>query len=277
MTNYTQALGFDTWIEKVQRTTAPKEIEGLGRAMMLAIADRYPNESSRKKPIAAIRKATIEALEDEDCPRYKSFRGRGNTLYHDPLICNWLYLGQPEMERPRYQEKLKDLGETDPMINATATALDALDSKDQATIRAAMDEKRMDRDEFIRTAAIYYARNILSNRDRHQQDLSDVPTRELMESPEYSRVRGRGEELANRAIDRIKSWNEKCQAEGMKDRQWYIGNRTIAELAGVGLKSATAAIQARKDELDLHHSGCELTPYSNRGVNWAIGDDVSMF
>ncbi len=293
-TNYLDRFGFDEWIQRVKAAKTHAEHEALGREMADKIESAYSNESTRKKPIAAIRKATLAALDGASCPSYLGFSGRGDDVSEQPFVMNFLFVGEPETERDRYWEKLEQQGLTDKakqmLIDAVSSDSDTVSANgeptkpaavsiepdytdDEATaIRTAMDYKGMSREEFRKAAELYYARNIISNAEKNQQDLSKVSTQELMENKEYLRIKGRGEELAKRAIAAIIEYNNQQKSP---DDRWYISSRTVADVGKVGLRAANVALNELGGHKEINKQW-GLSPYHRRGDTRQITEDISL-
>lgn len=302
MASYLGRFGFDEWIERVKAAKTHGEHEKLGREMATKIEAAYPNESSRKKPLSAVRKAALSALEGVDCPQYLAFAGRGNEVFEHPYAMNFLFVGEPETERDRYWEKLEEQGladkakamlsdtvndDSDPeTIVSESISVETVEPKPEAEpetedaddgdldnlIRTAMDIRGLSRNELIDTAIRYYCKNVISNAEVHNIDLSKLSSKELIEDKQYSRIKGRGEELAKRAIEAITAYNNQQKSP---DTRWYVSSRAVADVGHVGLRAANVVLNELGGHKEINKQW-GLSPYHRRGDERQITEDVSL-
>ena len=137
-----------------------------------------------------------------------------------------------------------------------------LDTQTQEILESALEQSGMALTDFIKQAVRVYAKTITGKSKKHSEDLSTVPTENLLKDPTYSTHPGRAEELTKRAIKAIKYYNANIATE--KADRWCITQSAIASLTGSRASTVGKVLEQFKDDIESHNQTYELDNYSNR-------------
>ncbi|NER96898.1 MAG: hypothetical protein F6J86_24120 [Symploca sp. SIO1B1] len=154
--------------------------------------------------------------------------------------------------------------------------IDQLNLKEETrkTLEQALKHSGMPLDEFIKQAISVYAKTITGKARKHSEDLSNVPTTELLSDAQWTTHPLRASELTKRAIRAIKFYNANRVGEN-KDR-WCITQSAIASLTGSRQSTIKKILERYLDEIESHNIKYGLNGYSNRKQGKDISEEINM-
>lgn len=149
-----------------------------------------------------------------------------------------------------------------------------LDTDTQSILENALEHSGMPLDDFIKQAIKVYAKTITGKAKQTSEDLSNVPTTELLNNSKYSTHPARAEELTKRAIRAIKFFNSNKATENA-DR-WCITQSAIASLTGSRQGTIKLILEQFKDDIETHNQSYGLNGYSNRKPGKDIAEIINL-
>ncbi|NEP13927.1 MAG: hypothetical protein F6K14_27745 [Symploca sp. SIO2C1] len=171
------------------------------------------------------------------------------------------------------QQKNTEVVEQPSDSNMTINQLN-LEEETQQTLEQALEHSGMALDEFIKQAISVYAKTITGKARKHSEDLSNVPTAELLSDAQWTTHPGRASELTKRAIRAIKFYNANRVGEN-KDR-WCITQSAIASLTGSRQSTIKKILERYLDDISSHNQTYGLNGYSNRKPGKDITEEINM-
>ncbi|NER45853.1 MAG: hypothetical protein F6J92_04030 [Symploca sp. SIO1A3] len=150
---------------------------------------------------------------------------------------------------------------------STSTCIDifsevGLEGDELAAVRRALGDA--DIKEWIKQAMLQRAKAINALHERLNEDLSLVPSDELMNDKKYRTNPNASRELASRAVRAIKDWNYH-----QPEHKWCITNKLISELTGVTPKAIAKVVAGMG--IEDYNAMQGLTPVVNRMIKAAVG------
>lgn len=269
MADFIGAINCATEEEHIQR--ACEEIKE-------AVVSSYPHTpNSRRKPMAEIRKAIRGRFpaqggksehEGVPFPYYFTNSGKGSIPRWEHLAIK--HLGEewnpksPEFESGSDNIEVVKAEETS-MVDTDLDILGQVGftSEELETVKEAIGDA--DITEWVKQAMLQRANAINSLRNRLDEDLSMVPSQELMENKKYRTSPIACRELTSRAVRAIKAFNEQSP-----EHRWCITNALISELTGNTVKAIAKAVEGM--DLESYNKMMDLQPVNNRLTKAAIGD-----
>ena len=120
--------------------------------------------------------------------------------------------------------------------------------------------------DFTRQAVLVYAKTISGKTRKQSEDLTTVPTENLLDDVAYSTHPGRAEELTKRAIRAIKLYNSTIASENADC--WYISQSAIVALTRSRPSTVGEVLEQFKDEIHTHNQTYDL-------INTLTGSEAS--
>jgi hypothetical protein len=256
------------------------EIKVLAEKTISEIMSRELSSESRNKALKLISREIMKVYPrlDSYAPCYwHDAYGKANLLKWRHLIFKYLTFGrnevQPASEAPEIEEKI-EIVETK-LENITIQQLD-LDTETQATLEAALNHSGMLLEDFIKQAIKVYAKTITGRNKAASDDLSAVPTGELLTESKFNTHPGRAVELTKRVIRAIHIYNTEVATEP-SDR-WMITASAIASIIGSRQSTIKEIMQQFQTSIDENNLNpvWNLTPYSNRKPGKKIDEIIKL-
>jgi hypothetical protein len=257
----------------ITRATKESDIQKACEEIKESVVASYPEKvSSRKQPMTEIRKAVREmypaqenAVEEEaKFPYYFTDSGKGKQPRLEHLAIKYL--------KEEWNSK-KDWSDVQPQteennvntVNSETDLINQIDLSDEEleTIKNAIGDK--DVKEWIKKALIQQAKIDNALNERKSEDLSIVPSENLMTDNKYRTNPLACRELTNRAVRTIKTFNSK-----FPEHRWCITNALISEITGNTVKAIAKAIEGMG--VEDYNKMMGLSPVNNRITKAAIGD-----
>ncbi|NEP59121.1 MAG: hypothetical protein F6K31_19200 [Symploca sp. SIO2G7] len=191
-------------------------------------------------------------------------------------IFNYLTLGRRDSAKETVKttsEETEKTTDQPTLDNMTINQLN-LEEETQQTLERALEHSRMPLDEFIKQAISVYAKTITGKARKHSEDLSNVPTAELLSDAQWTTHPLRASELTKRAIRAIKFYNANKVKEN-KDR-WCITQSAIASLTGSRQSTIKKILERYKNDISSHNQTYGLNGYSNRKPGKDISEEIDM-
>jgi hypothetical protein len=300
--------------KKLQRLTDEPSIKALAQEVMEGI-NAEPTAKARGSALKMVRAEVLKAfprLESEAPLYWHDSKGKGqDTRKWRHLIFKYLTLNSSdwdaigdeareewkatqstEQAKPTEQAKLTE--EAKPTEQAKQTQKQKrtskpkqflktmtiqqleLDSETEQTLQDALDHSGMSLEEFIKQAIKVYAKTVVGKSKQQVEDLSNVPTSELLTNTKYKTHPSRAEELTKRAIRAIIRHNTERATENA-DR-WQITQSAIASLTGSRPQSVGEILKQYQSTVDDHNSKPEygFTQYTNRKPGKKITDAINI-
>ncbi|MGF1674307.1 MAG: hypothetical protein ACFCUV_11580, partial [Rivularia sp. (in: cyanobacteria)] len=126
----------------------------------------------------------------------------------------------------------------------------------------AMEELGIEPIELINRALVFYSKSIIGKAKRHEEDLSNVLTEDLLNDKKFSTHPLRASELTKRAVVAIIRHNNEVATEN--DNRWCITQSAISVLTGSKPAAIGKTLNEFKQLIDDHNQKFELNGYSNR-------------
>lgn len=259
-------------VQKLKDVTDEASIKALGDA---TIQDILSLESTPKGRANALRMVNREITK-----QYPRLESKATAYWYDPkgkesqpkwrhLIFKSLTLSTSDWDEAgdeSRQEWKAQQQEVSPQVEPAPKALTIdqfqLDGESHQLVQDAIALSGMTEDEFTRQALRVYAKTITGRSKAASEDLSTVPTDELLSDAKFSTHPGRAEELTKRAIKAIKYYNANIATE--KADRWCITQSAIASLTGSRASTVGKVLEQFKDDVESHNQTYELDNYSNR-------------
>jgi hypothetical protein len=264
------------FISRLEQASSEQEIQTVCLEIKSSVAERYPNENSRRKPMSEIRKAVRERFpsqggksphESAPYPYFFTNSGKGRVERWEHLAIKHLseeWNKKPESESETESEEIV---KTEP-LSVVKQELDifsqvGLNTEELETVKQALGDT--DVKEWLKQAVLQRANTINALRDRLEEDLSMVPSQTLMEDKKYRTNPVACRELTSRAVRAIKGFNTQSP-----EHRWCITNALISELTGNTVKAIAKAVEGM--DLESYNKTMGLQPVHNRLTKAAIGD-----
>ena len=272
--------------EQLQQLSDELEIEKLAQTIIEQIYE-LTSASKRKRALATVSKEIRKIYPNDEVshplyfehteakdgkpPIYKHIIFKTLTL----TTSDWDELatdGSREEWLFQQQENQKAI-EQPSLGNMTINQLN-LEEETQQTLEQALEHSGMPLDEFIKQAIAVYAKTITGKARKHSEDLSNVPTAELLSDAQWTTHPGRAEELTKRAIRAIKFYN--ANKVGENADRWCITQSAIASLTGSRQSTIKKILERYLDDIESHNQTYGLNGYSNRKPGKEIKEEIDM-
>jgi len=263
------------FIARLEQATKEQEIQSACHEIKSAVAERWDNESTRRKPMSEIRKAVrerfpvkvVDAEIEADFPYFHTASGKRrdvkkNILNHrlEHLAIKHLseeWNAKPEVVEPEVVEPETVKPEVDILDEVGLT------SDEVEQVKKALGDS--DIREWVRQAIMQRASAINNKKAVMDEDLSEVPSEVLMNEKKYRTNPTAARELVDRAVRVVKQWNH-----DHPDQKWCITNKLIGELTGVTVKAIAKAVEGM--DLESYNKSYNLTPVVNRMIKGSVGE-----
>ena len=213
-----------------------------------AIRGRYPAKKTKKQ--------------NAQYPYYFTDAGKGR-------VERWEHLALLHLQEDWNQKDdwVKEKSENITPVPRAETSIDifsevGLEGEELASVRRAIGDD--DVNEWIKLALLQRAKAINALHERLNEDLSLVPSDELMTGNKYRTNPNASRELASRAVRAIKEYNNQSP-----EHKWCITNKLISELTGVTPKAIAKVVEGMG--IDDYNQMMGLTPVVNRMTKAAVG------
>lgn len=269
------------FISRIEQAASEQEIKAACQEIKAAVVERHPNENSRRRPMAEIRKAVrdrfpIKPVEGETCasfPYFYTASGKRrdpqkNILNHRLEHLAIKHLSEEWNVKP---EVTKSEAVKPEVVKPNIDILSEvnLSSDELATVKLAIGEA--DVKDWVKQAMLQRANAINALRQRLDEDLSMKSSFELMNEKKYQTNTNATRELVKRAVRAIKDWNY-----NHPDQKWCITNKLISEVTksvdhdgkGVTVKAIAKAVEG----MDLKSYNADLEPVVNRSLKGQLGE-----
>lgn len=266
-------------ITALKDETDEQAIAELCKELVEEICNQYPNLNSRRVPLSTLRKTVSEKFpataKQTAAWQYFTTSGKGKKPRWEHVAlkyltlaekdwdalgggdrANWKQTQEQKIETTEFQPTTKPQTLTDMNIEQLE-----LDKETKETVEKAVAQSGMSLAEFVKKSLQIYAKTVTGKAKKNEQDLTTVPTSELLDK-EYGTHPGRAEELTKRAIRAMMIHNDEIATE--KDQKWHINQTAISELIGARANSIQKAMEPFKVAIEDHNSKHELNKYSNR-------------
>ncbi|MDF5714913.1 MAG: hypothetical protein PUP93_13770 [Rhizonema sp. NSF051] len=265
--------------EALNGITDDKAIEGLAKGVVAEIIATYTAPTSRKTPLAAVRKAVEIAFpstkKQTSDYQYFSKSGKGNVPRYEHQALRYLTLPKEDWDalgdtaREEYLE-MKESVQMEPTNQLNKSTLSNMhisqlefDDETRLLVTDALVNSQKTLAEFVTQACKVYAKTV-NGRAKADTDLSTVPTSELLDTEinQYKTHPKKIEELTRRAIKAITTHNDKSAET---DQKWFLSATAINGLTGSRVQSVNKILEDYKSMVDAHNDKHGLTAYTNRG------------
>lgn len=260
------------FFEEITFAQSEDDIRSACETFKRVVSECYPDTpDSRRRPMSEVRKAIRErfpAKESTDLnapfPYFFTEDGKGGNKRWEHLAIKHL---KEEWNPQKDWSDIENPSETTEVIN-TGAELNIFDQvglsdEDLAIVKEAIGDA--DIKEWVRQAMLQRANAINALRDRLDEDLSIVPSEDLMTNKKYRTNPVACRELTSRAVRAIKSYNAQAP-----EHKWCITNKLISELTGNTVKAIARAVEGM--DLESYNKSMDLQPVHNRLTKAAIGD-----
>jgi hypothetical protein len=257
-------------VEKLQTLKNEKQIESACQEVIAEITQSYENSASRKNPLATIRKAVSTAFPDsqkqQHSLQYFTDSGKGKKPRYQHLALKYLTFSQEawdELADDNRKEWKKQQTDNQRKIKLIIDM-----NNEQTTIeipevaQLAMEQLEIEPIELINRALVFYSKSIIGKSKRHEEDLSNVLTEDLLNDKKFSTHPVRASELTKRAVVAIIRHNNEVATEN--DFRWCITQSAIAVLTGSKPAAIGKTLNEFKQLIDSHNQKFDLNHYSNR-------------
>jgi hypothetical protein len=258
-------------------------LKSLAEKALAIVREREPKKKQRSA-VSRINRVLLETyprLESEAPNYWYDPEGQEKLLKWRHNIFKYLTLGRgikivPEPESQPVQTEIAT-PELPKQLLSTMTVQELdLDPETQETLEAALNQSGMPLEDFIKQAIKVYAKTITGRKKAAFDDLSAVPTGELLTDSKYSTHPGRAGELTKRVIRAIHIFNTEVATEPT-DR-WMITATAIASLIGSRQATIKEIMQQFQTSIDENNLKPEwnLNPYSNRKPGKKIDEIIKL-
>ncbi|MBD2503938.1 hypothetical protein H6G83_25580 [Anabaena azotica FACHB-119] len=127
--------------------------------------------------------------------------------------------------------------------------------------------------EFVQRACSVYAKTVAGKSKMAVEDLSAVPTQELLTSEKYKTHPNRAVELTRRAIFALENHNNQCTE---KEQKWHVNQTAIQKLTGSKPATINKILESYQTRLDDHNKKHDLNPYDNRNKKIKITEAIDL-
>jgi hypothetical protein len=262
-----------TFISQLESATSEREIQQACQEIKSAVANRWANESTRRKPMSEIRKAVrdrfpVKPVNDRsevEFPYFFTDSGKGH-------VNRWEHLAIKHLSEKDYNPKTdwsdvevkEELQEVKPAIT-TDVSLESFGLSDEEL--AAVNQAVGDADikEWVKQAVLQRANAINKLRESLDEDWASIPSEVLMNDKKYRTNSGACRELVSRAVRVVKQWNY-----DHPEHKWCITNKLISELTGITVKAIAKAVEGVDNE--SYNKGQGLEPVINRLTRAVVGE-----
>ena len=268
------------FISQLESAKSESEIQQACQGIKDAVAARWANLSTRRKPMSEIRKAVrdrfpvkpVDSDTEADFPYYFTDSGKGH-------VNRWEHLAIKHLSEKEYnpktdwsdvevkaeaQEVKPEVEEVKPVITADVS-LESLGLSDEelAAVNRAVGDA--DIKEWVKQAVLQRANAINKLRESLDEDWASIPSEVLMNDKKYRTNSGACRELVSRAVRVVKQWNYEHP-----EHKWCITNKLISELTGITVKAIAKAVEGMDNE--SYNKGQGLEPVVNRLTRAAVGE-----
>jgi len=262
------------------------------------------SDNSLKRPRTAFAKAINEKFPNSSKPKpgYYHTKPRGKAPHWEHLALwyatsnrdRWDVIGdearvayKASFEQPEQTQQIEQATQPEqteqttlqPEATATIPSLETmniaqleLDADTQKVVEDAIAYSGMSLAEFVRKACQVYAKTVTGKVKMADEDLTSVPTAELM-SEKYKTHPGRADELTRRAIYALEVHNNNCTERKQK---WHINQTAIQTLTGSKPATIKKILENYQTRLDDHNAKHELNPYDNRKPEIKIDQAINL-
>ncbi|NEP12028.1 MAG: hypothetical protein F6K14_17830 [Symploca sp. SIO2C1] len=272
--------------EQLQHLSDELEIEKLAKKIIEQIYE-LTEPSKRKRALATVSKEIRKIYPNDEVSHPLYFEHTeardGKPPIYKHIIFKTLTLTTSDWDElatdgsreewKKQQQKNTEVIEQPSLGNMTINQLN-LEEETQQTLEQALEHSGMALDEFIKQAIAVYAKTITGKARKHSEDLSNVPTAELLSDAQWTTHPGRASELTKRAIRAIKFYNANKVGEN-KDR-WCITQSAIASLTGSRQSTIKKILEHYLDDIESHNQIYGLNGYSNRKPGKDISEEIDM-
>jgi hypothetical protein len=262
-----------TFIIRLESAKSESEIHQACQDIKKAVANRWANTSTRRKPMSEIRKAVrdrfpVKPVDDEieaAFPYYFTDSGKG-------LIKRWEHLAIKHLSEKEYNPKTdfsdlevkEEVEEVKPVITADVSLESfGLSDEELAAVNQALGD--VDFKQWVKQAIMQRANAINKLRESLDDDWETIPSETLMTDNKYRTNSAACRELVSRAIRVIKQWNY-----DHPEHKWCITNKLVSELTGITVKAIAKAAESMDNE--SYNKGQGLKPVINRLTRVAVGE-----
>ncbi|NEP14428.1 MAG: hypothetical protein F6K21_04640 [Symploca sp. SIO2D2] len=272
--------------EQLQQLNDESDIKELATEILTQIYE-LTEAKKRKRALATVSKEIRKIYPNDQVPRplyfEHTFAKDGKPPIYKHIIFKTLTLTTSDWDelatdgsREEWlsqQQKNTEVIEQPSDSNMTINQLN-LEEETQQTLEQALEHSGMPLDEFIKQAIAVYAKTITGKARKHSEDLSNVPTAELLSDAQWTTHPLRASELTNRAIRAIKFYNANRVVLN-KDR-WCITQSAIASLTGSRQSTIKKILERYKNDISSHNQTYGLNGYSNRKPGKDISEEINM-
>jgi hypothetical protein len=268
------------FISRLESATSETEIQQACQEIKSAVANRWANESTRRKPMSEIRKAVrdrfpVKPVDNEAeavFPYYLTDSGKGRVKRWEHLAIKHLsekeYNPQTDWSDVEVKEEPQEVKEEAQEVKPAITTdvnLESLGLSDEelAAVKQAVGDA--DIKEWLKQAILQRANAINKLRESLDEDWEAIPSETLMNDKKYRTNSGACRELVSRAVRVVKQWNY-----DHPDQKWCITNKLISELTGITVKAIAKAVEGMDNE--SYNKGQGLEPVINRLTRAAVGE-----
>jgi len=262
-----------TFISRLESATSESEIQQACQEIKLAVANKWANSSTRRKPMSEIRKAVKERFPvrpvdneaEAEFPYYFTDSGKGR-------VNRWEHLAIKHLSEKEYNpqtdwsdvEVKEEAQEVKPVITADVS-LESLGLSDEELVAVNQAIGDADIKEWLKQAIMQRANAINKLRQSLDEDWETIPSEVLMNDKKYRTNSGACRELVSRAVRVVKQWNY-----DRPEHKWCLTNKLISELTGITVKAIAKAVEGMDN--DSYNQGQGLEPVINRLTRAAVGE-----
>ena len=269
--------------EQLQQLNDESDIEKLAQTIIEQIYE-LTSASKRKRALATVSTEIRKIYPNDEVSRplyfEHTFPKDGKPPLYKHIIFKTLTLTPsdwdavaPDSNREEWKKQQQLHTEQPSSCNMTIKQLN-LDNETQQTLEQALEHSGMALDEFIKQAISVYAKTITGKARKHSEDLSNVPTAELLNDAQWTTHPGRASELTKRAIRAIKFYN--ANKVGENADRWCITQSAIASLTGSRQSTIKKILERYLDDIESHNQTYGLNGYSNRKAGKDITEEIDM-
>lgn len=274
------------FLSKITNAQNEDAIRSACEAFKRIVCECYPNTpDSRRRPMTEARKAIRERFPAKETgeanapfPYFFALDGKGSVERWEHLAIKYLKeewnpqtdwsdkqtasIGESQMEKKEVVKQEK------PSMKAENVEVDilgyiGLTSEELENVKQAVGDA--DVKEWLKQAVLQRANAINALQKRLDEDLSLVPSEELMSDKKYRTNTNACRELTSRAVRAIKAFNAQSP-----EYRWCITNALISELTGNTVKVIAKAVEGM--DIESYNKMMGLKPVQNRLTKAAIGD-----
>src|SRR4028119_2203576 len=262
-----------TFISRLESATSESEIQQACQEIKSAVANRWANESTRRKPMSEIRKAVrdrfpVKPVDNEAeaaFPYYFTDSGKGRVKRWEHLAIKHLSEKEYNPQTDWSDVEVKEEAQSVKPAITTDVSLESLGLSDEelAAVKQAVGDA--DVKEWLKQALLQRANAINKLRESLDEDWETIPSEVLMNDKKYRTNSGACRELVSRAVRVVKQWNY-----DHPEHKWCITNKLISELTGITVKAIAKAVEGMDNE--SYNKGQGLEPVINRLTRAAVGE-----